>query len=48
MYNPEAISRFLSKNTRTQTISVEEIHNTTDLITILGSKILILVCYLSH
>lgn len=42
MYNTEKICIFLSKNTKTQTISVEEIHNTTGLITIFGSKSLTL------
>ena len=42
MYNPEKIGIFLRENTKKQPISVEEIHNTTDLITTLGNKSIIL------
>ncbi len=42
MYNPEIIDIFISKNTIDQAISVYQIHKTTDLITILRSKSLIL------
>jgi hypothetical protein len=42
MYNPEIICIFISKNTKSQAISVQNIHKSTDLITIFGGKNLIL------
>lgn len=42
MYNSQKNRIFLSKNTKTKAITVEEIHNPTGLITTLGSRSLIL------
>ncbi len=48
MYNPEKNGIFISKNPKSQTIRVENIHKITDPITIYRGKSLILCSQLSH
>ncbi len=48
MYNPEIIGIFISKNPKSQAISAQNIHKSTELITIHRGKSLILCSQLSH